>query len=59
MHDGYAEISATSQKKNLTELETEFGVKLTLMLGAKREAQTVREREVLMKDFKMDGIHSC
>lgn len=59
LHDGYAEISATSQKKNLTELETEFGVKLTLMLGAKREAQTVREREVLMKDFKMDGIHSC
>lgn len=29
---------------------------MTLMLGDKREAQTAGERQVLMKDFKMEGI---
>lgn len=47
------------RKKNLTEVQTEFGVELTLMLGDKQEAQTAGEREVLMKDFKKEGIHSC
>lgn len=46
-------------EKYLTELQTEFGVELTLILGDKKEAQTAGEREVLMKDFKMEGIHSC
>lgn len=46
-------------EKNLSELQTELGVKLTLMLGDKREAQTAGVRQVLMKDFKMEGIHSC
>ena len=47
------------KKKDLTELQTEFEVKLTLTLRDKREVQTSAEREVLLKDFKMEGIHSC
>lgn len=56
-HDCYKEISATQQKKYLTELQIE--AKLTLMLGDKRVAQTAGEREVLVKDFRIHGIHSC
>lgn len=56
----YTETSATSQEKqNLTELRTELGIKMTLMLGDKREAPTAGEREVLLKDVSMEGIHAC
>lgn len=55
----HRDLSYLPGKKNLTEPQTELGVKLTLMLGDKREAQTARERGVLMKDYKMEGIHSC
>lgn len=44
-------------EKYLTELQIE--AKLTHMLGDKGVAQTAGEREVLMKDFRMKGIHSC